>query len=155
MQRRTDETVRRRFGRLVADAARQSGKYDIDGQGGKAKLARDTGLSESAVGRMLRGETLPDPRRFESIAQAVGVPVRQLLIEAEIVSVESLSQEPHTGQSQVGSRSITPDEAADAFGLTDPVAREMLYAAIERQRRMSKGADDEQPEQRGGTAAQM
>lgn len=111
-------------------------------------------MSESAVGRMLAGETLPDPRYFEAIARAVDLDVRELLVEAEIVSAGALSVVSETSAPGVRSRSITSDEAADALGLTDPVSREMLRAAIERQKRTQQGATDEQPEH-GGTAAQM
>ncbi|MER5482988.1 helix-turn-helix transcriptional regulator [Streptomyces sp. NPDC002812] len=149
---RSEETVRERFGRLVADAARQTGRYDIDGRGGKAALARATGMAESAVGRMLRGESLPDTRFFEPIAKAVDLDVRDLLIEAEIVSPESLQPLRQTGATGVGSGSITFDDAANAFGITDPVGREMLRATIERLRRIQ---DSEDSADGGGTAAQM
>ena len=152
---RSEETVRQRFGRYVADAARRTGKYDIDSPrgGGKAALARDTGMAESAVGRMLRGESLPDTRFFEPIATAVGVHVRDLLIEAEIFSPESLQTPAENSATGVASRSITPQQAADALGIFDPYAREMFFGTIERLRRI-QDADDE-PAADGGTAAQM
>lgn len=151
----SDETVRKRFGRLVADAARRTGRYDIDSPrgGGKSALARETGLSESAIGRMLRGETLPDPRHFAAIANAVGLDVGRLLVEAEILPREYRPTPIETGASGVGSRSITPTEAADALGIFDPIAREMLFGTIERLRRL-QDVDDE-PADSGGTAAQM
>ncbi|MGP3684094.1 helix-turn-helix domain-containing protein [Streptomyces sp. IBSNAI002] len=150
--RSVDEKVRRRFGRLIADAARATGRYDLDSHGGKAALARAAGLSESSMGRVLRGDAMPDPRFFEPLAAAVDLDVRDLLVEAGIVSPESLSTQVQNQPSRVGSDSITLDEAANALGLSDPVAREMLRAAVERQRRVrdaDRGADDG-----GGVAAQ-
>lgn len=147
--------MRKRFGKLVADAARKTGKYDIDGRGGKAQLARDTGMAESAVGRMLKGESLPDPRFFEPIAQAVEMDVRDLLIEAKIAKRESLSVPVETGAAGVGSRSITtPGDAADALGIFDPIAREMFLGTVERLKRMQRPPTDEAGSD-GSEAAQM
>lgn len=142
------ETIRQRFGRIVAEAARRTGKYE--GRGGQAALARETGLSESAVGRMLKGETLPEARHFERIANAVGLDVTVLLVEAEIVSPESLQPPSQTGATGVGSDSITFEEAAIAFGIFDPTGREMLRATIERLQRL----EAEDADGGGGAAAQ-
>jgi transcriptional regulator with XRE-family HTH domain len=152
---RSEETVRARFGKLVADAARRTGRYDIDSPrgGGKAALARETGMAESAVGRMLKGETLPDPKYYAPIARAVDLDVRDLLVEAEIIPRESLSTPFETEASEVRSRSITPSEAADALGITDPIAREMFFGTVERLKRTQPPTDD--ADERGGTAAQM
>lgn len=139
--------MRQRFGRIVATAVQRTGKYE--GRGGQILLAQETGMSASAVGRMLRGETLPDPRHFEAIARAVGLDVRDLLVEAEIVSPESLSTPSQTRATGVGSRSITLEEAANALGITDPVAREMLAATVERLKRIQ----DTQESNGGGAAA--
>jgi transcriptional regulator with XRE-family HTH domain len=153
---KTEETVRQRFGRLIADAVRRTGRYDIDSPrgGGKAALAREVGMSESGVGRMLKGEVLPSPKFFEPIAKAVGLDVRDLFIEAGLISPQSLSTPSETGATGVGSRSITPTEAADALGIFDPIAREMLFGTIERLRRL-QNTDAEAASDSGGTAAQM
>lgn len=143
------ESVRARFGRLVSEAAQRAG-YDLNRRGAKADLARETGMTETAVGRMLSGQTLPDPWAYERIAKAVGLDLRDLLIESGIASPESLSTPSQTGATGVGSDSITLDEAANALGLSDPVAREMLRAAVERQRRFQ---DAEQDADGGGGAA--
>ncbi|MEU4947661.1 helix-turn-helix domain-containing protein [Streptomyces lavendulae] len=142
------ESVRARFGKLVSDAAQRAG-YDLAKRGTKAELARQMGMTETAVGRMLRGETLPDPRQFEAIAKTVGLNVGDLLVEAGIVSPESLSTPSQTGAAGVGSRSITLDEAANALGIHTPVGREMFAAAVERLQRTERAteADD------GGGAA--
>ncbi len=148
------ETVRQRFGRLIADAARRTGRYDIDSPrgGGKAALARIVGMSESGIGRMLKGETLPDPKFFEPLAKAVDLDLRDLFIEAGIISAQSLTTPSETGATGVGSRSITPSEAADAFGIFDPIGREMLFGTIERLQRLQDAQDAEDD---GGSAAQM
>ncbi|MFJ1865481.1 helix-turn-helix domain-containing protein [Streptomyces sp. NPDC088097] len=147
---RSEETVRQRFGRLIASAARTTGRYDLDSHGGKAALARAAGLSESTMGRVLRGESIPDPRFFEPLAAAVDLDVRDLLVEAGIISPESLSTPSQTRASGVGSKTITLDEAANALGIHDPVAREMLAATVERLRRIQDAADESDG---GGAAA--
>lgn len=144
------ESVRARFGRLVSEAAQRAG-YDLNRRGTKADLAREMGMTETAVGRMLSGQTLPDPWAYERIAKAVGLELRDLLIESGIASPESLSTPSQTGVTGVGSDSITLDEAANALGLSDPLAREMLRAAVERQQRFQ---DERDADDGGGAAAQ-
>ncbi|MFE3578775.1 helix-turn-helix domain-containing protein [Streptomyces vinaceus] len=139
--------MRQRFGRLVAEAAQRAGKYQ--GRGGQAAFAADTGMSASAIGRMLRGETLPDPERFEAIAKAVDINVSDLLIEAGIVSPESLATQVQNKPPRVGSDSITLDEAANALGIRSAVGREMFAAAVERLQRTEREAEADD----GGAAA--
>lgn len=150
----TDATPTRaqRFARVVAPAAERAG---YTGHGAGARLARDTGMTESSVSRMLKAQAIPDARFFEPLAKAVGLSVSDLLVEAEIVSPESLRTLSETDRSQVRSRPITPEEAAERLGITDPVGREMLFATIERLKRLEHddaagSADDD-----GGTAARM
>ncbi|MFF4369685.1 XRE family transcriptional regulator [Streptomyces sp. NPDC001594] len=148
------DTVRARFGRLVTEAAIRAG-YDLDKRGTKAVLARDMGMTETAVGRMLSGQTLPDPWAYERIAQVVHLELRDLLIESGIASPEALSTPSQTGATGVGSDSITPEDAADALGLTDPVAREMVAAGLERQRRIQAAEREADADAGGSATAQM
>lgn len=129
-----------RFAAFVGDAARRAG-YDIDGpRGDRARLARDSGMTPSSVGRMLSGDSIPDPRFFEPLAHALHVHVRDLFIESGIISPETLAgyQSP-----QVRSR-ITPEEAADRLGLTDPIDRELFLGAVDRlrTRARARGSDE-------------
>ncbi|MFD3917192.1 helix-turn-helix domain-containing protein [Streptomyces sp. NPDC058603] len=153
---RSEESVRQRFARVVDEAARSAG-YDLDiGKGGQAALARDTGLSESAIGRMLKGQTLPAPVHFEAIAKAIKISPLRLLVEGGVISPEVLRPLSETGQSQVRSRPITPSEAAHQLGITDPIGIQMLTTTIEGLKRLQDDkaaghADDDN----GGTAARM
>lgn len=117
-----------RFAAVVRPAAQRAG---YTGHGSKSRLARDTGMTESSVSRMLLGQSIPDPKFFEVIAKAIQLPVRDLLVEAGIISERALTE---TNQSQVTSR-ITLEQAADGLGITDPVARELFFASVERLRR--------------------
>lgn len=150
------ETTAQKFARTVADAARQAG-YDIDTSrgGGRAALARDTGMEASSIGRMLDGKTLPHPRYYEAIARAVRLPVRTLLVEAEIISPESLTSDT---SARVTSP-ITPEGAAEQLGITDRLDRELflgLVARIKTRRPAgpedTNGGDNEKP--LGGEASQ-
>lgn len=145
------QTPAQRFGRKVATAARAAG-YDIDSprSGGRAALARATGMEASSVGRMLKGETLPHPRYYEAIARAVGLPPRDLLIEAEIISADALTPPPQSGVASP----VTPESAADELGIVDPLDRELFFGMVARLKsRRPTGADNGHTEDNGETAA--
>ncbi|MCR8946587.1 helix-turn-helix domain-containing protein [Streptomyces sp. OUCMDZ-4982] len=151
----TDAPTRaQRFAALVAPAAQRAGYI---GHGSNARLARDTGMSESSVSRMLKGQAIPELAVFPALAEKVGVRLLDLLAEMGIPP-ESLQPLSESGPSQVGSPSISPAEAAERLGLSDPVGREMLIATIERLKRLEEHQRDDQSEpgdERGGAAAQM
>ncbi|MFF5670322.1 helix-turn-helix domain-containing protein [Streptomyces hygroscopicus] len=146
------ETTAQRFGRVVKDAARDAG-YDLDSPrgGGRTQLARDTGMSESSVGRMLDGKTLPQPQLYEAIARAVKLPVGLLLVEAGILSRETLTE---TTRTRVASP-ITPEEAAQELGITDPSDRALFLGMVERLRTdRPTGHNRPNDPEAGGEAAQ-
>jgi transcriptional regulator with XRE-family HTH domain len=119
----------KRFGDYVATAARAAG-YDIDSQrgGGRAALARDTGMSASSVGRMLKGERLPSPRFYERLAKALRVPLRQLLIESGNASDASLD---YVAERLTPITSLTPEEAAPLLGITIPANVKLFVSMVE------------------------
>ncbi|WP_030672202.1 helix-turn-helix domain-containing protein [Streptomyces sp. NRRL B-1347] len=124
-----------RFGELVSRLAAKAG-YDMERRGtGRVRLAEATGMSASAIGRMVRGETLPEPASYQRIAAAVGVPTRQLLVEAGILPSEG----EHTCTNPPV-RSVTnpptPEAVADLLGVTAPMVRAMLIASIEQALRL-------------------
>jgi transcriptional regulator with XRE-family HTH domain len=120
-----ETTPAQRFGAVVHEAAQRAG-YDLrPGAGGRLALARDTGMSASAVGRMLRGETLPRPSQFERIAQVVHLGLHELLVRGGVISEDSAND-----LSQGVRSPITPEEALDAWGVTHPMIRKFLLATI-------------------------
>lgn len=140
-------TPAQRFGRLVSEAAERAG-YDLTpGGGGRVALARAIGMSPSAIGRMLDGKTLPRPSQFENIASALGLDVRALLIQAEIISAGSWTNTAGGGVRSV----VTPEEAADSWGITNPLVRKMLLANIRQAMRLQ--AEDDAENESGGAAA--
>lgn len=137
------------FATYVRMAARRAG-YDIDTprSGGKTALAQDSGISLSTISRVLAGTRALDPGSYEGLARALRVPLRELMVEGGIVPPESLPGWPDPA---VRSRPITPSEAADELGITDPVDREMFLAMVDRLRR-ERQAKRENGD--GGTAAE-
>ncbi|MFB7671634.1 helix-turn-helix domain-containing protein [Kitasatospora purpeofusca] len=138
-----------RFAAYVSAAARAAG-YDIDSPrgGGKAALGRDAGIDRSSISRLLRAERGIDPSKYEGLARALRVPLRDLIAAAGITPSESTPMWPDPA---VRSRPITPDEAATELGITDPVDREMFRAMVDRLRRDRSA---ERNETDGGAAAE-
>ncbi|WP_328403441.1 helix-turn-helix domain-containing protein [Streptomyces sp. NBC_00390] len=113
------------FGQRVAEAARSAG-YDIDSPrgGGKKELARRTGMTQSSVGRMLAGQTMPDAYRLEALANAVNMPVEELLVLHGIIS-------PETNLSEAPRKNLTVPELAEMWGITDPHRVKFLGALVD------------------------
>ncbi|GJF30047.1 hypothetical protein KNE206_27470 [Kitasatospora sp. NE20-6] len=149
----TPSTPARRFGAVVHEAAQRAG-YDLTpGSGGRLALARDTGMSASAVGRMLRGETLPRPSQFERIAQVVHLDLHELLVRGGVISEDSAND-----LSQGVRSPITPEGALDAWGVTHPMIRRILLASIDQAislQRESERGPIPSDEGRGGGAVHM
>lgn len=137
-------TRAQRFAAVVGPAAERAG---YTGFGARARLARDTGMGESSVGRMLSGKVLPDARFLHPLAIAVELPLATLLVESGIVPEDALTE---TGQSQVRSQ-ITPEAAVDKWGITDPDDRQLVLGLINRLRRDHNSTPDEHG---GGVAAE-
>ncbi|MGA6223530.1 helix-turn-helix domain-containing protein [Streptomyces umbrinus] len=143
-------TRRKQFADAVVAAAERAG---YTGHGRNARFARDTGMTESSVGRMFNGQAIPEPRFFQAISDAAGIHPGVLFAEAGLMSHKSLQSLSETDRSQVIS-SLTPEEVADRFEIRDEVGRQMLYATIERLKRLEEG-DASESDNHGGSAAQM
>lgn len=122
-------TPAERFLALIRPAAQRAGYLDY---GGRARLARDTGITDSTISRMLKGQSIPEVAFFEPLAKALDLSVLDLLVAAGIVSGPSLSE---THPSRVRSVPTTPEEAADALGITSREGVEMFLGVVERLRR--------------------
>ncbi|MEV5677241.1 helix-turn-helix transcriptional regulator [Streptomyces sp. NPDC052179] len=133
-----------RFGALVTKLAIAAG-YDLTARGGgRAALAQRTGMSPSAVGRMLAGETLPRPDQFESIAAAVHGDVTDLLVAGGVLSPnKSRNQGNSDVRSATSSQSLSlsPEAAADRWGITDPMIRSMLISNVRQAIDLQQQAD--------------
>lgn len=147
----TPPTHAQRFAAIVVPATREAGYI---GHGSQARLARDTGMSESSVSRMLKGQAIPELRFLAPLAEALNLSPIELLIRTGLISPDSLRTLSETDHSQVNSRSLTPEDAAERLGITDEVGRQMLIATIERLKRLQDDADTAASDTPGGTAAQ-
>ncbi|MEQ4610286.1 helix-turn-helix transcriptional regulator [Streptomyces cavourensis] len=108
------------FAQYIRAAATSAG-YDIDSPrgGGKKALAKATGMSQTSVGRMLAGQTLPDPNVLERLAEAVRVPLPELLVRSGVISRKSSAV--IAADVRPPDRSPMPaSAAAQALGIRDP-----------------------------------
>lgn len=88
---------------------------------------------------MVTGKTLPKPSQFEHIARAVGTTVNNLMQAAEIISSQDSPESSIPDVLSVTSQSpLTPQAAADAWGITDPTIRTMLITNIEQAIRLQR-----------------
>lgn len=135
----------KRFGALVSQLAVEAG-YDLTpGTGGRLALARATGMSESAVGRMLSGLTLPMPTQFEKIAKVLQTDVRNLLVAAGVISREAWPEGVIPDVRSASSQSpLSPEAYADSWGITDPMLRQTMISNIETAIRLQRAQDTEQ-----------
>lgn len=121
-----------RFFALVLPALHRAGYASY---GGQQKLVADTGVNKSTASRLLRGETIPHVKFFPVLAKALGLDPVELLVAADIVPPEYLESQQtlsETDRSQVGSGSLTPEEAADQLGILDDVGRVMFLAVVDK-----------------------
>ncbi|WP_326779659.1 helix-turn-helix transcriptional regulator [Streptomyces longwoodensis] len=113
----------------------------------------DTGMSSSSVSRLIKGEQIPHVKFFPALAAVTGLNPVELLVAAEILPREYLESQQTLSEnnpSQVGSDSITPEEAAERLGIRDDVGRYTFLAVVDKLRE-----DEAEAENPGGKAAQM
>ncbi|GGZ23921.1 hypothetical protein GCM10010387_16480 [Streptomyces inusitatus] len=142
-----------RFGALISDLASKAGYDLVPGSGGRAALARDAHMSAASVGRMLEGRALPLPQQYESLARAVHADVRMLLVTAEVISAEAW---PEGGKSDVLSAThtepLSPEGAAERWGITEPGIRDMLIASVRQAIRLQNEANSRRTNNEQGEA---
>ena len=143
----------RKFFALVYPALEEAG---YTAYGHQQRLMADTGMNKSTASRLIRREQVPDVKSFPALAKAIGLDPVEMLVAAEILPPEYLESQQtlsENKQSQVGSGSITPEEAAERLGIRDDVGKFTLYAVIEKLRHpQDESGEADNP---GGTAAQM
>ncbi|MGW2692390.1 helix-turn-helix domain-containing protein [Streptomyces sp. NPDC001296] len=117
-------TTAEQFAELVIAHATKAG-YDLSSprSGGKTQLAADTGLSLSTISRTINGQTVPDAYSLQALADAIHVPVTQLLEAAGIASPGSL-----TGNQPPAPTALTVKQAAAGLGITKPLNVKLLEA---------------------------
>ncbi|MCY0943574.1 helix-turn-helix domain-containing protein [Streptomyces antarcticus] len=137
-----------RFAEYIRQAVREAG-YDIDSPrgGGKTRLARDTGMSTSSVGRMLAGKSMPDPAFMERLASALRMPLREMLFRSGLVTDPNALAPARPASPGEGGEPLTSADAARRLGIRSPARVAMfegLVAHLVREER-------EEAEVRGGS----
>ncbi|WP_237548760.1 transcriptional regulator [Streptomyces sp. SID4950] len=140
------QALARRVGDYLTHAASAAG-FDVRQRaGGRAQLAGKLGVSITTVSRTLEGKTLPLPSQLTTWASVLGLDHQQLLRESGLIPPEPGAERSTRA---VASTPPTPDEAMDAWGITDPKIRTMLSGSIEQARGLQRQVDDAD---RGATA---
>lgn len=124
-----EQTPLKRLARLVRSLAIQAG-YNLDktNSGALGRLARDAGMSQTSLSKLLAATRLPEPRSLAGLAEAINANPIDLFVEAEILPARMRAQNSHNA---VASPSITPDDVADAWQV-DEFGREMIHAMFQR-----------------------
>jgi transcriptional regulator with XRE-family HTH domain len=136
--RATPQTQAERFAEYIRPAVVAAG-YDIDSPrgGGKTELARVTGASQSSIGRMLAGQTMPGPVLLEKLAEALGLPMTDLLIQSGIVSNARNMGEPSKSEPIP---SLAVEDAARRLGIKSPKSVKIFKAMVETLRAEDEGS---------------
>lgn len=103
--------------------------YDVTNtrSGARSRFAEDSGISQSTVSRLLRGQSGNDIGTFAALANALGLSLGEVLVRAGIITRQDLAgvQRPAT------TRRITPEQAADELGIEDDQARRLFVGMVE------------------------
>lgn len=102
--------------------------YDLSARGGgRTRFAAEAGLGRATVSRILSGHGAADIRVLTQISEALSEPLGPILVRAGLLTPNDLAavQAPPRN-----SHRLTPDQAADALGITDPVRREVFTAQV-------------------------
>lgn len=128
----------RAAGKWLADRMRDRGyAMPPHGRGGVRRLAEHVGAAPSVISLLLRGETLnPSPDTLRNIASTLGLPFTELLVRFAVLTPEDLRHLTATPPSD--RPPLTTDQAADALGITEPVARQMHAAGVEAARDLQR-----------------
>lgn len=119
--------------------------YDLSQRGGgRRRLAEQTGLGTTTISRILRGDAYnPDPDSLRKIAETLSLPFGETLVRAGVLTPEELGT---ARSAPIDRPSITPEQAADDLGITDPMAVALFVAQVEAARQLQ----DAQAERRSG-----
>ncbi|MER6358176.1 transcriptional regulator [Streptomyces sp. NPDC001634] len=125
--RATRQAQAQRIGAYLTAVATAAG-YDVRRrQGGRAQLAAVTGLSLTTISRTLEGKTLPLPSQLTTWATVLNLDHGRMLVESGLIPEQ---RGPRPASREVSSAALSPDEAMNAWGITDPIIRKTLSGSI-------------------------
>ncbi|KAF0795845.1 hypothetical protein P405_00340 [Streptomyces sp. FR-008] len=90
--------------------------------------------------RLLRGEMPTDTRILRTLAEAIDVPLGEVLIRAGVITPDELAEV----QRPVAASRITPEQAADQLGITDPAERKVFVNMAQTLRRTAPDDGEQQ-----------
>ncbi|WP_411577089.1 helix-turn-helix domain-containing protein [Streptomyces sp. A13(2022)] len=127
--------------------------YDLSSgrSGGRAQLARDTGLSQGIVTRLMAGEAV-SYETLLAVSRGAGIPIAELLIRTGKASTDDFELPgPESGHIEVSSgKRLTPEEVAEAAGV--PEGDRPWFTTMVR--RMRRGGTSDGSSSTGGAAAE-
>lgn len=120
------------FAEYIRAAVTDAG-YDIDSPrgGGKKALARATGMSQTSVGRMLAGQTMPDPNTLERLAEVLQISLPELLVRSGVISRRSSASVAEAISGAPKPPPLTPEQAARQLGIKDPENIKFLATTVQ------------------------
>lgn len=135
--RAAPRTQAERFAEWIRPAVVAAG-FDIDSPrgGGKKELARLTGASQSSIGRMLAGQTMPGPVLLEQLAEVLGLPLTELLVQSGMVS--NRTNMARTSKA-APSPSLSAEDAARRLGIRSAKSVKIFKAMVETLRAEEEG----------------
>ncbi|GAA3045037.1 hypothetical protein GCM10020229_65310 [Kitasatospora albolonga] len=134
-----------RFASWIEDLMRDRG-YDIDSPrgGGKSKLAEDAGVHRAAVTRLLQRQSMPDLDTMRGLAHALGVPIREVLIQSGKLTADDLPEAVgypvDTAPATAVGQRMTLEQVASALGIPDD--RREMFIKVAQQFTPDQAGDD-------------
>ncbi|MFG2478824.1 hypothetical protein [Streptomyces fagopyri] len=97
-----------------------------------------TGLSLTTISRTLDGKTLPLPSQLTTWATVLNLDHRTMLVETGHIPEQ---RGPQDVNRDAAPEPLSPDEAMDMWGITDPIIRKTLSGSIVQAIRLQKELD--------------
>lgn len=121
---RNDAKARAAFAQWLRQQLETRG-YDLGLRGGgQTKFAEDSGIGRATISRFLSAQpSTPDIRSLTLLADALHIPLGEVLVHAGILNPSELGAIQHPTP---GERRITPEQAADELGIQDEQARRLF-----------------------------
>lgn len=122
---RMERTTGQSFAQWLREQLEARG-YDLGIRGGgQTRFAADSGISRPTVSRLLSGTAGHDVRSMQLLAEALRVPLGEILVRAGILDATELAA---VATPEPGARRITPEQAADELGIKDEQARALFVS---------------------------
>ncbi|PJN40484.1 transcriptional regulator [Streptomyces sp. CB02959] len=118
--------------------------YDLRPRGGgQSRFVQDSGIGAGSVSRMLRGQGSTETRVLGLLADALDIPLPEVLVAAGVLTREELDGVRKAGTTPRPAP-LTPEAAADELGITDPQSRRLFVSMTEtlRQQRAENGGKE-------------